>query len=409
MSTVKKNEYIDFDLQFEDFKKVTILVINLLDEENLPSSIKKYDCNIFDEKECHHKENHSNLNELCSFCEFVKFLRENSNEIRVSSDNFMNIKYKTHYSPEILDWSEFQVRRSPLVLFGYATCQNQSELLYAVKVFENFKILYKKTLVTSKIFLNLQMSKDEKLTLVSGNSDHKGTMSVPKYDMHPLETNSKISEQNFDNISISSNLLRLNSNDIENYDSFDQNQSLNYETSNLTDNNADLFNQSNKISLNGLIDDQNIQIAKCLNLDKMNRINIESIKPELESKFKTLNKEKSVIYLEYNLTRLESNESFKIEAIMTEVASFLYKKLTELVKSINPTDEKQHTQYSEILKTPMETKGINGKASGSTLSESCSLSIKVINKTIAQFCQYLASSFIVLASFDLRNNLYDII
>ena len=393
-SSSKKNSYIDFDLHFENFINATVLVINLLDEERFPSSIKKFDCNIFNENECHHKEIHSNLNELCDFCQFVLLLRKKFSDVRVNKDKeCISFKYRTKYSSDILEWTEFQVRRAPLILLGYALCKDQSDLMYSVKNFEHFKATYKKTLFTSKLIINSQIKPDDKNEIIT-----ESETSLPVSSVHPLEQefNSTFNEQNFEKVSLNRSI----SYDTESLYSFDQGRqsTISFEES-ITTNNLDI-NMDSSISLTGLINEENKMSAKILVQNKERRIDIENIMPELKAKLKTLEMEKNVSHLKNETNWSESSDLAKLEAIIVESAIFVSKKIFDLVKSINPNDDRQLNQYSEFLKSPMESKG---KSAGSTLTESSNLSIKVINKktVAARMHKYKADLHMLLKMYEL--------
>jgi hypothetical protein len=391
-SSTMKNTYIEFDLQFDDFKRVSVLVINLLDEDHFPSSVKKYYCDIFNENECHHKENHSNLNELCDFCQFVFLIRQKYSDVKVNNDKeCISFKYRTRYSSKILEWTEFQVRRAPLLLIGYALCQNQSDLLYSIKKFENLKSIYKKSLLMSKLFINSKMKQEDNNELITENASLPPTLNV-----HPLETGSdpKFNQTILDKVS----LHRSVSYDTESLHSFDQGRPFSLIVEEKLTNNSDI-NLECSIPLNGLIAQENKMNTCILKTNKEKRMDIED-KPEFMSKLKTLEKEQNLVYLNYESNFLERAELTKIETTIVELAKFISKKLFDLVKTINPSEDRQLNQYSDFLKTPMES---NGKSSGSTLSESSNLSIKLINKktVAARMHKYKADLHMFLKMYEI--------
>ncbi len=95
MSSKVPNQHVDFDLHIKDYNKLLVLVRNLLDpaaSTTCPSPSSKemprvYDCDCFDERECHHlnaggesettQSAHYTTRRMdkCLYCRFVDFLK----------------------------------------------------------------------------------------------------------------------------------------------------------------------------------------------------------------------------------------------------------------------------------------------------------------------------------------------
>ena len=390
---MSSQSFIEFDLQFSDYNKITILVFNLLEDPNNP--IK---CDIFSDKNCHHlNENHlfnvMKQFEKCTFCKFVDLLKQKhtikiSNDVVKSSEKHcLNAKYKTHYAPEILDWAEFQTWRSPYVLIGFATCNNQAELLSSIKNFEKYKELYKKTLVSSKLFIDLhnkhEMNEDFKLTL-NGLKPAESRLAVPRPSIFEMKRQGSVVSMN-SNIDVDiqslNDPLRMEEDKLStNLDDF------------TSSTNADLFNQV-ETKLSSVEFDLDIKEDEAVSKSDEKPID-PAVQQEIDAKLKILEKDKEIVYLDFLFAKTGADkigviietEKSKIEQALQEAGNAIFKKLYNLTKLINGSDEKQLNYYSEYLKSPIERnsnlKSDQTRSSDSTISATSFLSIKVINKKV---------------------------
>lgn len=71
---------------------------------------------------------------------------------------------KTRYPVgNILEWCEFQPWRSPYGLVAYACCSSQEDMLKAVRNFEAEKEKLKKSLIASKLFIDMHIKHETSL------------------------------------------------------------------------------------------------------------------------------------------------------------------------------------------------------------------------------------------------------
>lgn len=174
---------IDFDLQLEDYAKVTVLVRNLRGSSASEGEAVEADylCDVFSERECHHGDGHHlRLDSLqttkCQFCQLVDHLRSNHSHVTVLQSKsaspsgggdkqpHLSLRYRHSLTSEIVDWCDLQPWRSPYALFAHASCASKEEVLAALESFEQLKSQFKKTLIVSKLFIDS----------VSGSGDGDG-------------------------------------------------------------------------------------------------------------------------------------------------------------------------------------------------------------------------------------------
>lgn len=83
----------------------------------------------------------------------------------------MRFKKSRYPVGSILEWSEFQPWRSPYGLVAYACCSSQADMLQAVRNFEAEKEKLKKSLIASKLFIDMhikhEMSEEYRSSLTS--------------------------------------------------------------------------------------------------------------------------------------------------------------------------------------------------------------------------------------------------
>ena len=86
----------------------------------------------------------------------------------------MRFKKSRYPIGNILDWCEFQPWRSPYGLVAYACCSSQADILKAVRNFESEKEKLKKSLIASKLFIDLhikhEMSEEYRNSLAASSS-----------------------------------------------------------------------------------------------------------------------------------------------------------------------------------------------------------------------------------------------
>jgi hypothetical protein len=373
-------DYIEFDLKLEDFKAILVLVNNLTNES--------LQCNNFSENECHHlkKDHYMHFNlENCSFCKFIKILRDKHSSIRIKQelDNLnLYIKYKTiNYPSQIIDWVEFQEWRSPYSLISFSTCTTQSDLLNAIKKHEKLVQVYKKTIVSSKLFIDFHLK-------------HENNESFQKSFNQPYSSSSKP-------IFITQNSLPV----IKNYNSTTQtSHSLNDQNIETIDTeieninslvNLDISNESN------MNNKESVKVISSVESSMTSLIDVDL--NELEEKLKLFKDD--IIYLDFlfasnnadKLTAILETEKNKIETIINSVISSIFKKLFYLANQIDPNNDRQFSIYSDLLKTPFEKKIEEEKQTSSFLS------IKVINKKMisSRMAKYKADLYLTLNLLDL--------
>lgn len=163
---------IDFDLQLEDYAKVTVLVRNLRGSWASKGEAAEADylCDVFSERECHHGDGHHlRLDSLqttkCQFCQLVDHLRSKHSHVTVLQSKsgsasagdkqpHLSLRYRHSLASEIVDWCDLQPWRSPYALFAHASCASKGEVLAALESFEQLKSQFKKTLIVSKLFVD---------------------------------------------------------------------------------------------------------------------------------------------------------------------------------------------------------------------------------------------------------------
>jgi hypothetical protein len=344
--------------------------------------------------------------EKCTFCKFVDLLKQ-KHTIKISNDviksaekHHLNAKFKTYYAPEILDWCEFQPWRSPYVLIGFATCNTQTELLTSIKNFEKYKEMYKKTLVSSKLFIDLhnkhEMNEDFKLTL-NGLKPSESRLSMARHSIYEIKRQGSVISMNS---SIDADILSLNDNLKGEEDKLSTNLD---ELSSST--NADLFNQ-----VETKLDPVEFDLEDEIGNKTKEKPNDPVLQQEIDAKLKILDKDKEIAYLDFLFAKTGADkigviietEKSKIEHALQEAANAIFKKLYNLTKLINGSDEKQLNYYSEYLKSPIERnanlKSDQTRSSDATISATSFLSIKVINKKVvsARMNKYKGDLFMQL-------------
>ena len=254
MATYQANasDYIDYDLQLEDYSKITVAICDLLRPRGhtLPN---EYLCEIFNESECHHTPNHhldlsSLTTKQCRFCKFAGQLRTKHalvNIIQNKTNNSLNtekqlipVRYRNIQSKEILEWCDFQPWRAPYILYGFASCQNKEEILTALENFEVLKTQHKKTLITSKLFIDMLATEDEFLNV------QLKSLNINPYNISRLNIDDEIKKSNF---IIEKNLSSFNFNTNSSIFQFDLESSSEMKNPKLLNRNASIF-QNGKVN-----------------------------------------------------------------------------------------------------------------------------------------------------------------
>jgi hypothetical protein len=364
-------DYIEFDLKLEDFKAILVLVNNLTNES--------LQCDNFSENECHHlkKDHYMHFNlENCSFCKFIKILRDNHSNIRIKQelDNLnLYVKYKTiNYPSQIIDWVEFQEWRSPYSLISFSTCTTQLDLLNAIKKHEKLVEVYKKTIVSSKLFIDFHLK-------------HENNESFHKSFNQPNSSSSKPIFITQTSHSLNDQIIETIDTEIENINS-------------LVD--LDISNESNMNNKESVKVISSVESSMTSLID-LNELDIDL--NELEAKLKLFKDD--IIYLDFlfasnnadKLTAILETEKNKIETIINSVINSIFKKLFFLANQIDPNNDRQFSIYSDLLKTPFEKKIEEEKQISSFLS------IKVINKKMisSRMAKYKADLYLTLNLLDL--------
>lgn len=253
MTTVDKykGSHIDFTLQLEDYAKVVVLVKDVLATTDFIN--KSYQCDMFNSSECHHVTGHeTNQDRLtankCGFCKFTQLLRERHSSVDIIQSKSANdkqnlfVRYRSSDPVEMLQWCEFQPWRTPYALFAYARCNNKSDVFNALENFEEIKKQYKKTLITSRLFVDMANCDDKAL-----NELIPRYLGVSQTDMSTLNIDEEIKRSNQ---IIEKNLSNFNFNrnnsifqfDIETREALAQN-------SKIFNRNASIFQQDPSLNL----------------------------------------------------------------------------------------------------------------------------------------------------------------
>ena len=355
---MSKLNFLDFDLQIVDYAKLVVLVGDLLEPR------KSCECDIYDDEECHHLNDHNQKSKelktkhKCNFCKFLEFVKDNFSTVKVAdeefnSEKFLSLRFKTlSYPVDILDWFEFQPWRSPYCFIGYSTCFNKSDILTAIKNFNSINEKFRKTLICSKLVIELRFDLDEKKStqenFINANSNIENNQMERQFSIKSFDNKSL----NLEESSSSSTIGNKMTSDIEE--------------------NASVFNfGQSETSSHRILRDSDMSL---------NITDIQINEEELNEKLKAIGSD--LVYVEKFSDRIVNQSDItKIQLLLENSMGFIHKKLSNLTRIINPIDEKQINNYSEFLKTPLERASYNGiRTSESTLSNSSFLSIKVVNK-----------------------------
>jgi hypothetical protein len=355
------SQFIEFDLRVEDFGRVLTLVNNLTEYDDHSNKLIQCDC--FNENECHHSKKDHFMKvdlETCSYCRFVKLLRNKHSNIKVKNDSDnsitsnLQIRYKTlYYSSDALAWSEFQPWRSPYVLFCFATCISQQDLLNAIKNYEKLLDTYKKTLVSSKLFIDFHLKHEKNEIFLQSINETKSSYAQPKF-LHSMSTPADFQNSQSNNTSIKDREYEI--------ERFEYN--LGISNGSIKTDYQEPSIRSSMMSLNEAVNNNNSS--------------------ELEIKKKIyLN---DIIYLDFlfasngieKLVAIVETEKNKIDSTVNFAMQLVFNKLRYLATNIDPNNEKQFLIYNDKLKTPPERTQTESDQSKS----SSFLSIKIINKKL---------------------------
>jgi hypothetical protein len=401
---MSSTQQIEFDLKINDSNRILVLVRNLLERDEFVR--KEFDCDLFNQFECHHNANvnrhlktaataatnttfsSTTLNELaaegtkCTYCKFFQLLNDRAAQIQINSElyrqlvsksdtqrHFVNARYKKcNYPVEQLEWSEFQPWRSAYGLVAFASCSNQAQLFDVVARFEKEKLKYKKTLVSAKLFVDFhkkhEMSEEYQKSLeLAAKSDGDSIASV--FELEEDDGSSSLSV--FQDPLLAPDELEA------------------------------------KPELTG----QNVD---------SNMVNEQ----ELQTKLKA--HEKDIVYLDFLFAKegidkiavIVETEKAKVETAMRDMINNIFKKIAYQIRLLNANEDKQINYFSEYLKTPIEKQtndasvsmpnGMSGSASlrtttnSSVQTQSSLLSIKLINKklVIGRMSKFKADLYLLL-------------
>jgi hypothetical protein len=412
----KDYQSIDFDLSLNDYRKSLVLVkyLNDLNDDfnNDYTHASEYDGSL---------GTHS-INDNCRFCTFYNLIQNNYSKIEINnsfinsivkssissgsiqqqnSKSYVYVRYKTiNYPKQLLDLCEYQPWRSAYALICYAVCSTQTELLNAIKRFNNFRQAYKKTLVECKFFIVLSKSGTEFFrsipTIVQTNTITSST-SIPAKSPSPIVPKKKVVEEDSISITDSSDILDFNNNNNNNpaseissstdegrRDSLEKKQNFDVVTD------SDIFNKTDlTFNISAVEEGDANDKAKSQEetIEDKNELNIE-----LQNELKNL--EKSIIYLEDD--KIENDA--KIKTVINEIVHQIYIKIYKQVDLVNSDDEKQINYYAEYLKLPTE----RSKLDETETSTPSLLQLKLINKkkTAGRMNKYRADLFLLLNSID---------
>jgi hypothetical protein len=388
--TDQQNQIVDFDIDIDDQNKLTFLVKNLI--ENKPYKNRVYDCDCFDVKECHHESNHTFENKIsdkCSYCCFVDHLNDNNHSFRINEKHKLFVKYKkgSNYKQELIDWCPFQPKRTPYGLIAFASCKTKSELLSSLKIYENLKQEYKNFTISFKFFIDISFDNDlidelninEKITSKSNLNRLEYKKQISSYSLsttnfsttfdlqdesQPTSLPLQLNEQTDSAIDLES--ITSNSNLITNTDfkPFDDK---------LIDSNSSVDNSNDTAQLNKK---DSSSILKKDVLDTNDEI-------ELNQKLRSFDNE--IVYFDFSFSKndIKNNMSMenkvKIEVCLQDSVNLIFKKLFNLTKTINSSEDGQINFYSEYLKLPFE-KETNQNNTNSLNNNLTFLTMKMINK-----------------------------
>jgi hypothetical protein len=223
------SDCIDFDLQVEDYSKVTVLVRSLNAEKQTGTSETDCLCDVFSEKECHHAtDHHLELDKLltaaaatkCHFCQFVEHLKSQHSHVNIlqsgksgspvagTDKQHLVLRYRHSLTSDILDWCDFQPWRSPYALFAHVSCASKEDILVALEAFEQLKIEFKKTVIVAKLFIDIRDSKgqmdsalNERMRLLNANAYNVSTLNIED----EIKKTNFIIEKNLSNFSFNRN------------------------------------------------------------------------------------------------------------------------------------------------------------------------------------------------------------
>lgn len=222
--TNSNSQPIEFDLKINDYNRLLVVCRNVL--ESKENKQNEFECSLYSESECHHKHGDFAVNtankrhpspdgsQKCTFCRFYDLLDERATSIRfiidesfflkfemfvylifvrinpdiykTSSTNaphFVQMRFKKSKYPvgNILDWCEFQPWRSPYGLVAYACCSSQAEVLEALRAFEAEKERLKKSLIASKLFIDMHMKHEMSEEYCNSLVDDKSMSSLSMF------------------------------------------------------------------------------------------------------------------------------------------------------------------------------------------------------------------------------------
>lgn len=442
--SANKYQSIDFDLKFNDYRRILVLVQNLLDfndNHDFNSDIAKtneydgmlgthvHDTSVnFDETLlANADESISNANS-CNFCEFFNYIRDNYSKIEINSQfinsmvtttspstlynsmqtnqllnkykkSFVYIRYKTlSYPIQLLELCEYQPFRAVYALICYSTCSTKTELLNSIKKFKHLKNVYKKNLVESKLFIIVKTKNEFTVNLsddlqLSNNVSSSPSLKAKK-EQSGVPSSSSSSTSSSPSVSTLSTPM-IGKKVIED----DQISVMTFTDADTIDSSISIPNNSiqqqpqpiqndSKMFENTTIDlnNQNLLLndndISSMSNEAVVKEDTADIEIELNNEIKGL--ENNLIYLECsdgNINGFSKSDYNKIKTVIYEVINQIYIKLVKLAELVNPNDDKQISYYSEYLKLPAERPNLSEENSNREKSSFDSiLQFKVINK-----------------------------
>jgi hypothetical protein len=402
-----QEDSIDFDLRIDDRNKLLFLLKNVTQSAY---SSKNFDCDHFSELECHHTHTETSVEfsssaKQCTYCQFYDLVRNQNSTLKLGSDflktftinqtqtapnsrfYFFNARYTKNANlvEKNLEWTEFQPFRTPYALLAFAECSSQAELYTAVKNYELEKQKFKKFTRVSKLFIDFHgkhenseefqtsLKLTKKFSTQSSFGNLRSAFSVDESDSSLPTSSTNRFDESIDLTSV------------------DEQVNLPEPIEETKANNSDFGEVNFELGLNTsesslLKRQQSMHVLKIpVSTDNPTVVFDET---ELNSKLKQL--ENEIVYLDFlfakegvdKIAAIVESERSKIEASLKSCASIIVKDLSEKIDLLDTENDRQINAFSEVLKSPVETRTRSSKTTQSTVSTTQMLSIKVINKKL---------------------------
>lgn len=338
---------VDFDYRINDPNKILFLVKNLTKKVFPDEQFLSCDC--FDESECHHLPTHFNnffdlnqnrMSTKCSFCQFYDFLNKNFASFKINVESaksntakkhMINLRFKKkYYSSDMIEWCNMFTWKSPFALMAFASCKTDAEIYSCIKNFQQEKERLKKTLVCSKLFIDVhqkhEMSEEFQKTIRKNAPNTKPIIpNHPSIDLDSISTidSSLYTQTTFENDPINS---------IDNLSLVHPNTSLNVVSEST---NADYSKQSESVDV---------------------------VVSETELKKLLKSMENEIVYLDFifasdiddTFNALIETDKSSISKAMAECVDSILSNFGKKVNEMSQNAEKQLNYFWNLVKTPIE-------------------------------------------------------